>query len=242
MKWRPWVLAAIVIVGSAVCVRLGFWQLARWHEKQRLNRALRASLVAPPLELASLPPPDSVIRFRRVIARGVYDERHQFVLAARSSDGSPGVDVVTPLVREGAPAVLVDRGWIYAADAATANPLAWPEPGGQAVVGLVRAPDRRRPIALRRLPYGHDSAAVWSTLVLDPDTASRRLGYPVAPWIVRALPGPGVPPEPRRAAPKPYDELMHISYAVQWFAFAAILGGGSLALAVSRRRAARASS
>jgi len=31
------------------------------------------------------------------------------------------------------------------------------------------------------------------------------------------------------------DEAMHLSYAIQWFAFAAIIGIGSLALAARNR-------
>jgi cytochrome oxidase assembly protein ShyY1 len=41
---------------------------------------------------------------------------------------------------------------------------------------------------------------------------------------------------PRRSLPRPYNELTHLSYAVQWFLFAGILLGGSAALAWSRRR------
>lgn len=237
VRLRALLVGAIVVAMAATCVRLGVWQLSRWHEKQRLNAALNASLAAPPLVIGDAAPPAGAVGRRRVRAQGVYDETHQFVLAGRASNGSPGVDVVTPLLLPGGGAVLVDRGWLYAADAATANPLAWPEPGPRTVVGLAQplAGVRMR-VPLRRLPYGHDSAAVWSAMVVDPDTAARRLGRPVAGWLLRALPAADAPPQPVRSAPRPYDELMHISYAVQWFAFATILVVGSLALAWTRRR------
>jgi cytochrome oxidase assembly protein ShyY1 len=45
-----------------------------------------------------------------------------------------------------------------------------------------------------------------------------------------------VPREPIRTEPAPYDETMHLSYAIQWFLFAAILSIGSLFLARARRR------
>ncbi|TMA23768.1 MAG: hypothetical protein E6J87_24855 [Deltaproteobacteria bacterium] len=44
-----------------------------------------------------------------------------------------------------------------------------------------------------------------------------------------------------RPIPEPYevpDEAMHLSYAIQWFAFAVIIAGGSLALATRRKPAA----
>ena len=43
---------------------------------------------------------------------------------------------------------------------------------------------------------------------------------------------------PLRAAPRPYDEFMHISYAVQWFLFASIFLFGPLLVMRSRRRRA----
>lgn len=237
MKVGSLLVTLAVLVMAAVCVRLGFWQISRWHEKQALNVRLRAALAAPPLDLHAPLPAVHALGARRVRVRGRYDAQHQFVLIARAHDGSPGVEIVTPLELSGGARVLVDRGWVYAADAATANPLAWPESGEVAVEGMPQAlgPPRAH-TAPRRLPYGHDSAAVWATLVLDSAQAARLIGRPVAGYLVRALPGPKAPPEPVRIPPRPYDESMHISYAVQWFTFAAILLGGSSALALSRRR------
>src|SRR5256885_11133395 len=80
--------------------------------------------------------PDSLLH-RRVSVRGVFDERRQVLLVGRSHDGEPGVHVVTPLVSErDSVAVLVDRGWLPAADAATARPQDVPAPGPREVVGL----------------------------------------------------------------------------------------------------------
>lgn len=235
---RKLLLALAIVAVAAVCVRLGFWQLSRWHGKQRLNAALRSALASPPLDLAPPLPALESVRLRRVRASGVYDERRQFVLSARAHQGSPGVDVVTPLVIAPGQAVLVDRGWLYAADAATANPLVHPVPGPRAVVGLPQAlPPLRARWPLHRLAYA-DSASVWATFGLDPDTLAARLPYRVAPWMLRALPGPDAPGQPLRSAPEPFDEMMHLSYAIQWFTFATILVVGSLAVAIARSRGA----
>ena len=45
---------------------------------------------------------------------------------------------------------------------------------------------------------------------------------------------------PVRRVPAPYDEAMHLGYAIQWFVFATILSVGSLVLVWSRRRRAGA--
>jgi surfeit locus 1 family protein len=231
------VLALLAVFGmAAVCVRLGFWQISRLHEKQALNAALRAAEHAPSLVVTGEPPPLATARLHTLEVRGTFDETRQFLLSGRAHGGAPGVDVVTPLRVNGATtAILVDRGWLYSADAATARPQSYPEPGERTIRGFVE--DLRHGAggaAVRRL--AGDSVSLWSARWLDADSVRGRLPYAVADYVVRQSPGPGVPDEPRRSLPKPYDETMHLSYAVQWFLFAAILLGGSATLAWSRRR------
>ena len=235
MKPRSIVVLLAVVAGASVCVRLGFWQISRLHEKQALNAALRSALAAPPVPLGDPPAAVESVRGRAVEARGHYDETRQILLSGRAHDGAPGVDVVTPLLLpDGSRAVLVDRGWLYSADAATARPRDYPERGDRTVRGIAE-PIRRGAggPAIRALPS--DSAHLWSARWLDLDSLERRFPYSLAPYVVRQLPGSGVPRQPVRREPRPFDEMMHVSYAVQWFLFAAILLGGSAALAWSRR-------
>lgn len=240
MKPAHLLAAAFVIGMSALCVRLGFWQISRWHEKQRLNAEMRGTLASPVVVLDREPGPYAAVRGHRVAVRGTFDESRQILLSLRTHEGSPGVEVVTPLVLAGGrQAVLVDRGWLYASDGATARPQDDPERAGREVTGV--------PAGLGRLPAGDaarasmrlltsDSLMLWSARALDPDTLAGRFPYALAPWMLRELPGPGVPSRPLRSEPRPLDEMMHVSYAVQWFLFASILLGGSAALAASRRR------
>ncbi len=236
MTPRAVLATVLVVAGTGVCARLGLWQIDRWHEKQRWNAELRASLAAPVMRLAGEPPARTGMGGRRIEIRGRFDEGRQVLLSNRSHEGAPGVEVVTPLVLEGgATAVLVDRGWLYAPDASTARPGDFPEPGLREVVGLPF--DLRRGAGgapLRALPAG--PGAVWSARWLDLDTLSARLPYALLPWGLRELPGPGVPARPQRLAPRPLDESTHINYAVQWFLFGSILLFGSAALARSRGR------
>jgi cytochrome oxidase assembly protein ShyY1 len=72
MKLRH-VLAALFVIGmSAVCVRLGFWQISRLHEKQQLNATLRAALAASPRTVDRATPADSATG-RRVAVTGTFD-------------------------------------------------------------------------------------------------------------------------------------------------------------------------
>lgn len=231
---RDVVFALLVLAMAAVCVRLGFWQLARLGEKQRMNVALRATLAAPPVVLGDAPRPLETVRDRRVELTGVYDETRQVLLAGRSYQGSPGVEVVTPLRLAGGGAVLVDRGWVPSPDATVADPSSSPEPGLRTVSGIARPLARGSGRTVTRLHAGRGD--VWSTRALDLDSLAPRVPYPLAPYVVHQLPGPGVPAAPARLPVEPYDEGMHVSYAIQWFAFAAILLGGSSALAWGRFR------
>jgi surfeit locus 1 family protein len=233
VKPRTLVIAALVLAGSAVSVRLGFWQLSRWHEKQALNAALREALAAPPLAPGELPA-DS-LPGRRVRLSGRYDSERQVVLTARSHEGEPGVEVVTPFLLAGdSTAVLVDRGWLYAPDAVTAHPEAFREPGARTVTGFAERP---RPGLgkpdVRPLPA--DSGTVYGTGWIALDSLAPLLPYRLAPYVVRELPDPAGPARPLRSAPRPYEESMHLSYAIQWFAIAGIILFGSAALARSRR-------
>ena len=236
MRARSVLVVAVVLAGAAVCVRLGFWQLSRLREKQASNAALREAEAGPPLVVEGEPPALERVRRHTLQAAGHFDERHQILLSGRAHGGEPGVEVVTPLILPGSPtAILVNRGWLYSADAARARPQDCPEPGERAVRGIVE--ELRHGAAgppVRTLE--HDSVTVWSARWLDADSLAHRLPYAVAGYALRELPGPGVPDRPFRSPPRPFNEMMHLSYAVQWFLFAAIMLGGSAALAWSRRR------
>jgi len=233
----PLIAALLVLAVTGVCVRLGFWQLSRLDEKRAANAALRAALEAPPLTLAGASVPLDSVRHRRVALSGRYDLRRHILLAGRAHGGSPGVDVVTPLFVEGdSVAVLVDRGWLYAADGASARPQDHDEPDEVRVTGIAEEVPRGTRLG-SWLRLRADSVTLWSAITLDRDSLAGRLPYAVAPFYLRQLPGEGVPAQPLRSVPQPLDETMHMSYAAQWFLFGSILFFGSLLFARNRRRA-----
>ena len=206
--------------------------------RQEENRAFAAALAAPPRTLPAagfLPPADSpaVGRWR---VSGRFDEKRQILLTGRAQNGQPGVRVVTPLVRddEGA-AVLVDRGFLPAGDAATAVPPAHPSASSHDVIGLVEriAPRTGDPLwhATRV-----DSMWLWSTRWLVADSIRAAWPYAVAPLLLRELPGEGVPRVPARSVPRRADPVIHLSYAGQWFFFALVALVGPFILGRARKR------
>lgn len=239
-------ITVAVLAASAVCIRLGFWQLSRLREKKALNAAIRASESTTQLVIEGEPPPAAAAVNRSVRVTGRYDEAHQFLLSGMLHEGEPGVEVVTPLRVAGATsALLVNRGWLPADDAIHARPQNYPEPGECTVEGVAEAMKRGAgPPGPRALPAAGDtsaadSVALYTVRWLDADSLGEHLPYPVAAYLVRQRPGPGVPSLPRRTTRPLYDETMHLGYATQWFLFAILIPAGTVILARSRRRRAQ---
>lgn len=237
---RPW-LSGLLVVGIAallwVLLALGFWQLDRLQQRRALNDRIVAQLAQAPLDLNQTPLPD-LPEYQRVRLRGTYDFAQEIVLRNRSHLGAPGVRVLTPLRLSGAGvAVLVDRGWLPYEQAAPAERAAYQWPMGEVTVeGIVRPQQQR---AYGFLPADPPLSAaqprVDAWFRVDVDQIQAQVPYALLPYYVEAEAGA----DPRRLPLSGYavdlTEGPHLGYAIQWFAFAAILLGGSLALWWQRR-------
>lgn len=208
---------AVVFLAVVVCVRLGFWQLARLEQKRARNAAAQIRLAAPPLTLTSIAPDSTGLIFRRVIVSGTYDDARTVVVAGRAFNGSPGVHVLTPL-RVGSSAVLVNRGWMPSADGAHVDLASISEPSPHSARGMIidlahdpRAAPQDTATRFRRIWYHAGIPAM-----------RRQFPYPIADYIVQLLPSTDAPKYPIRLRPPELDEGPHMGYAVQWFSFAAI--------------------
>ena len=235
MSRRTLPFVVLCLVAAAVCVRLGVWQLQRLGERRLRNEFVRARLNFPIVPLAALPADSAVVRFRRAEVRGRYDYAHEVVLTGRSRSGSPGVNIVTPLLGAagGDTAVLVNRGWVYSPDAASVDLTRWREPDSATVRGFVDVFPAPRAGAARSA--SHANGYRW----LDRDAIARGAGYPIAPLVVVArgdTVGMGASRIPARLEPPPLDEGPHWNYAIQWFAFAAVSLAGLAAFLRAERR------
>ncbi|HYV96977.1 MAG TPA: SURF1 family protein [Gemmatimonadaceae bacterium] len=229
---KPVLLLVLSLIVAAGCVRLGLWQLSRLSQRRARNTVARAGLAAPAVDLSSAPA-DSVARFRAVRAHGVFDFSREVALSGRPRDGAPGADIATPLLlAEHDAAVLVVRGWVYSPDAASVDFARWHERDSAVVEGyaLPFDPDAPAPIA-----PSDSSRAVRR---LDHAQLEHRLGIRLAPFYLvmtsGVRPGDSVP---QRLGPPVLDEGPHMSYAIQWFFFAAIFGvGGTVVVLRANRR------
>ncbi|OPC82213.1 hypothetical protein B4N89_15865 [Embleya scabrispora] len=115
------VFHVIVLVAVPVCAALGLWQFHRYGEHKRSGDGGEQVSAAPAVPLAELLPPGARVeggdRGRSVTVTGSYDPAHQLVVPGRRHDGRTGSYVVTPLLVAGAPAVVVNRGWVEGATA-----------------------------------------------------------------------------------------------------------------------------
>jgi surfeit locus 1 family protein len=214
---RKWILA-LVAVGLAIgFMSAGFWQIARLHSRQRANQLLSSRRFAPEVELGALPADTAAAHFRRVHIKGIYDNAQEVIYTLRGRDGSPGVNILTPVLRANKDtAVLVNRGWVYSADGTSIDTQPWHE--GDAVdghgfvetfptKGPFQPPNPARPRSFRRL---------------DRAELIKVFPYPIANYYVVLTDSATSPSAPPRVEQMPLDEGPHRAYAIQWFSFAAI--------------------
>ena len=233
---RALFLGALVIAATATCVRLGFWQLARMHYKHALHAAQRALLAQPPLEVEQALPASPPETGSRVRVRGRWDPSAHVLLSGRTHLGAAGVSLVSAVRLASGEQVLVERGWIAAEDSRTAHPEVVADSLADATGVVLPLERSSHPLPWAELSSQRAGTRLWSARTLEADSVSARFPGALAPWVVRALPA-GTPPD---GAPIPEDfvvpdEAMHLSYAIQWFGFAAIISLGSLALALRRK-------
>ncbi len=219
MKARDVSFVILGTIAAAVCIRLGIWQLDRLAERRAFNDQLRSRAEMAAVPFSQLPVDTGEAHYRRARITGTYDFSSQVVLTTRMRNGSPGVNIITPVRLSGTDtAVLVNRGWIYAPDGMTADLGKWPEPAGLDGDAYVQTyQSREGSPKSRSVPRAYR----W----MDRAALSQDFPYPIAPYYLVLIgesrnPPAGIPP---RVPVPPLDEGSHQSYAFQWFSFAAVL-------------------
>ena len=207
----------LALLLAALFVRLGFWQwqrgVNREEEWARFARGAEQVQSLGTREVTDLP------LFQRISVAGQLDPAHQFLLDNRIWQGRAGYEVLTPLLRAGMPALLVDRGWVPFSGARARLPEI-----GFASPAQVRLTGRIGALPSPGLASGRSAPAregAWPKVTSYPDMAQLQaaLGTRLAPRILLLDPAaafgylrdwqaPGISP------------LRHFSYAIQWWIFA----------------------
>jgi surfeit locus 1 family protein len=224
MRSRLLLILAFIVV-ALVCARLGVWQLSRLHERRATNKIALAARSAPMVVLAGIVR-DSNLANRRVRAKGQYDHRYDLVMRGRQYGGVPGVEIVTPLVLDDQKktAVLVSRGFVPSPDAFTVDLNTVREPDIDWVEGIALPIDSMGGAPVRRGPQ-----ITWARL--NRQALETELPYDFYPFYIQQTPEGAASGFPRRLQPPSIDDGPHLSYTIQWFAFAvmAVIFAGIMA-------------
>jgi surfeit locus 1 family protein len=215
---RDYVLIVLSIGFVLMTTSLGFWQLRRLAQRRAQNAEVIARLADRAVPVRELTHDSAALHYRRVLLHGSYDYAHELKITDRTRNGSPGVNVITPLRIAGTDtAVLINRGWLYAPDGATVDLSRWRESDSLSGSGYARP--LFKPFPGSAAVPGRPDTFRW----LDLGALQTRVPYPVFPFVIvldGSIAGGGrVPP---RIPPPPLDEGPHRSYAIQWFSFSII--------------------
>lgn len=230
---RGWLFTTLLVfAGTAVCARLGIWQLDRLDQRRAFNTQVETMRAAALLDLnKNLPADIASMEWRAVTITGEYDFENQVVLRNQYNGDQYGYHLITPLhfdpsTGSGQAAVLVDRGWIPAdGNSAPEDWRKYDEASPLNIKGQIRI-GQAKPIiggvADPELSPDQTRLDAWNNLNLD--RIAKQIPYPILPVYVQ----PNT--EDANSAPpiafQPIVELTegsHFGYALQWFSFAAIL-------------------
>lgn len=234
MFQRKWLIATLlVIAGTALCIRLGIWQLDRLEQRRAFNAQFESARAQSALDLNQEQPDDlASMEWRPVNVTGEYDLANQVAVRNQYYEAQYGYHLLTPLRFDASAgsgqaqkAVLVDRGWIPAAG--NSNPSDWhkyDEPGTVNVSGQIRLGQGKPAFGgvSDRLPENGSKLEIWNNA--DVTHIANQMPYPVLPVYVQpaADPSDTQPPIPFQPEVE-ITEGPHLGYALQWFTFATIL-------------------
>jgi surfeit locus 1 family protein len=223
-----WIFATLlVLLGTAVLMRLGFWQLERLEQRRAFNEHFLSVMALPRLELTAAPAEDlSMMEYRLATVSGVYDHENQVALRNQYNGLVFGYHLVTPLVLADGSAILVNRGWIPASGNET--PADWrkyDQPGEQTISGVLRLGEEPEMggVPDPELAEGQTRLEFWNNLHLA--RIARQIPHPLLPVYLQPD-QPADNDQPPIVPARPEIEITegsHQGYAMQWFTFAAML-------------------
>ena len=217
-------LTVAAVIGFAILIWLGMWQLDRLEWKERIIERIETRSERKPVTLERAIEIDRKLRDASYVAvkvEGRYHNDLERYLYAISRDGEAGWHVITPLETASGRVVLVDRGFV---------PLEFRDPKARevgqfqdvvTVTGLLRTPGK--PVLFS--PDNDVDANQWFTRDLGGMSRSMFPGgtVDVVPFYLEAgateVPG-GWPKGGQTRLELPNK---HLQYALTWFSLAASL-------------------
>jgi len=221
-RWRrPGMFAiGLTLLGASAFGALGFWQLDRAAQKQRLLAAYADAAHAPAEDFASVRDRVDMQHYPHVHIAGKFDPAHGYLLDEQVREGRLGVHAIGVYLPDGEDrALLVDRGWIAWDHAPGSAPALPPLPAGATVLQGIYAPYPGGGLRLGGNALAAQAAWPKLTLRLDAAELAADLGRPMLPGLLLldAQAGSGFV---REWTPSVMPPERHRAYALQWFALA----------------------
>lgn len=197
------------VVGVAVLMSLGFWQMRRMEEKRVYLDEIAVRIGNAPIPLPAVPE-EGPHKFQAVFAEGRFTGEYLEVLAGQKG-ASPGVLVIEAFALPDGRRIMVQRGFI--AEEARAVPRA---PHDAKVEGNLHWPQDTNSFT----PPPDEKTGLW--FARDVPAMAARLKTEPTLIIASQPTGDGIEPMPVDTSGIPND---HWGYAIQWFLLAATWAG-----------------
>lgn len=217
-KWLGFFLLACA--AAVVSVYLGSWQMDRNDhlvgENTKIEQNYRAEPLTGTAAAEQFAAHDPSLTWRPVELTGQYLPEDQVLVRNRPQNGRVGYEVLVPFRTGTGQVVVLDRGWIPTGVSADGMPDEVPAPPEGTVTVSARL-QPGEPAVDRGAPEGQIA-----TIELEQLQArwSGPVGTAAYGEVFSEDPAPAVAPTP---APEPeIDSGPHLSYSLQWYAFAAL--------------------
>ena len=225
-RWhRPRAFAVLLtLFGLGFFGTLGFWQLDRAAQKERLFAAFAGAEAQAPVTLEEARRMPESTRYQIVSVRGRYDATHTYYLVDRTHDGKVGTiaDAIFEPA-DGSTPLRVDRGFV-AGDARGHTAGIPPLPEGEQQLSALYAPAPGSGLRLGGNALPRQKAWPKESIYLDVNEIAADAGRSLDAKILKLAPdtASGFIREWR---PDVFPPERHRGYAFTWFTLAAIVAG-----------------
>ena len=194
------------LLGGAILISLGVWQMQRLAWKEGVLAEIAARIADAPVALPATVDPVAD-RYMPVTATGRFTGEHADILVSRKQIGA-GVRVVEVFETADGRRVLVDRGFLTDDDRAKPR-----ESGSATVEGNLHWPEETDGFT----PPPDPKTGLW--FARDVAALSAALETEATFIVARRQTGGGIEPMPVDSSTIPND---HMNYAITWFSLAAV--------------------
>lgn len=202
------------LFGLGILLSLGVWQIDRLGEKETELARINAYISEAPVALADDTSPKSD-EYRPVVVAGEMLAGELHVLVSTRDYGA-GFRIIAPFVTDAGRRIMIDRGYVRVGSKDETRSV-----GSMEVTGNLHWPDERD----KYIPEDDVDANYW--YARDVNKMAAALGTDPVLIVARTGTDPHILPLPVSTEAIPNN---HLSYAIQWFLFAAVWFGMTSAL------------